>query len=76
MRVALDGDQAIQIMSGRDFRTDAVILDLNLPKLSGFSILQTYPANRAGGGVYVQLKPARPRAFAGARSTGIRTETE
>ena len=40
VRVALDGEQAVQIMSEGDFRADVVILDLNLPKLSGFSILQ------------------------------------
>jgi len=40
VRVALDGEQAVQIMSEGDFRADMVILDLNLPKLSGFSILQ------------------------------------
>jgi len=45
VRVALDGQQAVQIMSEGDFRADMVILDLNLPKLSGFSILQrTRPA--------------------------------
>ena len=40
VRVALDGQQAVQIMREGDFRADVVILDLNLPKLSGFSILQ------------------------------------
>jgi two-component system response regulator len=40
VRVALDGEQAVQIMSGPDFRADVVILDLNLPKICGFSILQ------------------------------------
>ena len=40
VRVALDGEQAIQIMSGGDFQADVIILDLNLPKVSGFSILQ------------------------------------
>ena len=40
VRVALDGEQAVQIMREGDFRADVVILDLNLPKLSGFSILQ------------------------------------
>jgi DNA-binding response OmpR family regulator len=45
LRVALDGERAVQIMSEGDFRADVVILDLNLPKLSGFSILQrTRPA--------------------------------
>ena len=40
VRVALDGDQAVQIMTRPDFEADVVILDLNIPKVSGFSILQ------------------------------------
>jgi DNA-binding response OmpR family regulator len=40
VRVALDGEQAVQILSRPDFEADVVILDLNLPKVSGFSILQ------------------------------------
>jgi two-component system response regulator len=40
VRVAVNGDQAVQIMTEPDFRADVVILDLNIPKISGFSILQ------------------------------------
>ena len=40
VRVAVNGDQAIQTMTSAGFEADLVILDLNLPKISGFSILQ------------------------------------
>jgi len=40
VRVAVNGEQAIQIMTASDFEADVVILDLNIPKVSGFSVLQ------------------------------------
>ena len=39
LHIARDGEQALQIMGERDFEADLVILDLNLPKLSGYSVL-------------------------------------
>ncbi|HLG97251.1 MAG TPA: response regulator [Bryobacteraceae bacterium] len=41
MHVALDGKQAIEILE-RGFKPDVVILDLNLPKVSGLRFLQGY----------------------------------
>jgi CheY-like chemotaxis protein len=40
IRVALDGKQAVQMLATRDFQPDLVILDLNLPKLGGLSVLE------------------------------------
>ena len=40
MHVAVDGEQAIHMLIRRDFEPDVVILDLNLPKLSGLSFLK------------------------------------
>lgn len=40
IRVAVDGRQACQMLAGRDFHPDLVILDLDLPKLSGLSVLE------------------------------------
>jgi DNA-binding response OmpR family regulator len=40
IRVAADGEQAIQILTESDFKADLIITDVNLPKLSGFSLLE------------------------------------
>ena len=42
IRVALDGTQAAQILSEAQFTPDVIILDLNLPKLSGLGFLDGY----------------------------------
>ena len=44
VRVATDGQQAVEMLTAERFRPDLVILDLRLPKLSGLSFLeQTRP---------------------------------
>jgi DNA-binding response OmpR family regulator len=44
IRVAVDGKQALDMLSHRHFDPDLVILDLNLPKLDGLSLLErTHP---------------------------------
>ena len=40
LHVAMDGKQAVQILAERHFQPDLVILDLNLPKMSGLSVLE------------------------------------
>ena len=40
VHLARDGEQALLILSDRFFRPDLVILDLNLPKVSGYELLQ------------------------------------
>jgi CheY-like chemotaxis protein len=39
LHIARDGEQALQILGERDFKPDLIILDLNLPKASGYSVL-------------------------------------
>ena len=44
IHVAVDGTQAVDMLSHRYFDPDLVILDLNLPKLDGLSLLErTHP---------------------------------
>jgi CheY-like chemotaxis protein len=44
IHVAVDGKQALDMLSHRHFDPDLVILDLNLPKLDGLSLLErTHP---------------------------------
>jgi two-component system, chemotaxis family, response regulator Rcp1 len=40
--VAKDGEQALQMLRSPDFRPQLVILDLNMPRLDGQSVLQQY----------------------------------
>lgn len=40
LRVAMDGKQAVQMLAARYFEPNLVILDLNIPKLSGLSVLE------------------------------------
>jgi DNA-binding response OmpR family regulator len=40
IRVAVNGNQAMEILDGHEFTPDLVILDLNIPQPSGFAVLQ------------------------------------
>jgi two-component system response regulator len=42
LRVARDGEQALQILGEPMAKPDLIILDLNLPKLSGISVLERF----------------------------------
>ena len=43
LRIAHDGEQALSMLSERDYKPDLIILDLNLPKIPGHVLLQRYP---------------------------------
>ena len=42
IHVAVDGKQAMEMLAARPFQPDLVILDLNLPKISGLSLLERF----------------------------------
>jgi chemotaxis family two-component system response regulator Rcp1 len=46
LHVARDGEQALQILGEPDYKPDLIILDLNIPKLSGYAVLASYPARK------------------------------
>ena len=42
VRVAHDAEEALLLLSDKSFETDLVVLDLNLPKFSGYQVLERY----------------------------------
>ena len=42
LHIARDGEQALQILAEADFKPDLIILDLNIPKMSGYAVLALY----------------------------------
>ena len=45
LHVAVDGEQAVDILAARQFHPDLIVLDLNLPKKSGFAVLESAKPN-------------------------------
>jgi CheY-like chemotaxis protein len=46
LRIARDGEEALQMMGEPYFKPDLVILDLNIPKVTGFGVLASQPAKK------------------------------
>jgi CheY-like chemotaxis protein len=42
LRIARDGEQALQMLQEPDFVPDLIILDLNVPKISGYGVLESH----------------------------------
>lgn len=42
LHIARDGEQALQILAERHFTPDVIILDLNIPRISGLSLLERF----------------------------------
>jgi chemotaxis family two-component system response regulator Rcp1 len=46
LHIARDGEQALQILGEPDYRPELIILDLNIPKISGYTVLAMYPQKK------------------------------
>jgi chemotaxis family two-component system response regulator Rcp1 len=46
LTIARDGEQALRVLSERDYKPDLIILDLNIPKIPGHVVLERYPTKR------------------------------
>ena len=42
--IAYDGEEAVRVLQELDSKPDFILLDLNLPKLDGFAVLEAFPA--------------------------------
>jgi CheY-like chemotaxis protein len=47
LRIARDGEQALQILEEPGFTPDLIILDLNIPGISGYGVMAAYPMRKA-----------------------------
>ena len=43
LHIARDGEQALQMLSDANMKPSLIVLDLNIPKLSGNALLKRYP---------------------------------
>ncbi len=59
VRTATDGDEALQAVE--DAPPDLILLDVNMPKRSGFEVCQTIRANSAWSQVRVVMLTAKGR---------------
>ena len=46
LRVARDGEQALRILGEPGFTPDLIILDLNIPGISGYGVMAAYPMKK------------------------------
>ena len=46
LHIARDGEQALQILGEPDFKPNLIILDLNIPKMSGHTVLALCPQKK------------------------------
>jgi chemotaxis family two-component system response regulator Rcp1 len=46
LQIAQDGDEALHLLEESDFNLDLIILDLNIPKTSGYAVLVSCPLQK------------------------------
>src|ERR1700688_165566 len=69
IRVAMDGEQALRMLSDPDLKPDLVILDLNIPKVPGIAILAQC---RPTAPVVVFSSSSNPTEIQRAKDLGVR----
>jgi chemotaxis family two-component system response regulator Rcp1 len=78
LHIARDGEQALQMLRESNLKPDLVILDLNIPKISGYAVLASYPLEQTPVVVFTasQNEVDRDRAFSLGASGFIRKPME
>ena len=69
---AIDGEQALRILSSPRFPPNLIILDLNLPKLSGLDVLERSRRDNEGVPVIVFTSSSNPQERERAFGLGVR----
>jgi DNA-binding NarL/FixJ family response regulator len=69
LHVAMDGEQALQMLADAQFKPDLIILDLNLPKIPGLALLEKC---KPSAPVVVFSSSANPAEVKEAMDLGVR----
>jgi DNA-binding response OmpR family regulator len=64
IHLASDGEQAMSMLTSRAFKPDLIILDLNLPKISGDDVLARYQPKEAPIVVFTSYRSAASERLA------------
>jgi CheY-like chemotaxis protein len=69
LRVAMDGEQALQVLAEPKYEPDLIILDLNLPKVPGLEVLER---TKPRAPVVVFTSSSNPDEAQRAKELGVR----
>ena len=76
VRVAVDGELALRVLADREFVPDLIILDLNIPRIPGLTLLKQCQPPAPVVVFSFFIESGRDPACEGVRHTGIRSETD
>ena len=69
LRVAMDGEQALQVLAEPEYLPDFIILDLNIPKVSGLEVLERH---KPSAPIVVFTSSSNPAERERAKELGVR----
>lgn len=69
LRVAMDGEQALQVLAEPQYQPDLIIMDLNIPKVSGLNVLEQ---RKPTASIVVFTSSSNPAERDRAKKLGVR----